>query len=737
MRIISGCFRSVFNRVSTLSAQLAFCKALGAEARVRNSETRHAARAARKPSSERSARRVASYARFSSELQRDTSIGDQQRSCREAAAQLGLEIDPALEFADHAISGTTTSRNGLDDMVARAERREFDVLFLHGLSRLSRETTHILPLLKTLVVLHGVRLISLTDGIDSFRVDWYDTAVHTSVSDEKFLRVLSANVHRGQSGNVLDGYSAGDTRFGYTSIPCPKGTMVGRGRYAVPRNVYAVVEAERLWVRTIFTWFVTEQRSLSWIVKELNRQRVPKGGRSKKTHWYVDLVRNLLRSEKYVGIWPWGRTRVVRNPLTGKVEKVYRSENECAKWTRVRLDLQIIEDEVFEAAQRQLDAQSESLRIHRDRKGRLSGRPKGATHKHLLSGLLRCSECGSALGCYDESRVYLVCPGRIRGFCSLATRARRKLAEERIVAAVQEALLRNQSMLDAVVNATTCAWRAAASSRPDVLSALERTASDLRKKISNLIDLVENGDPDHEVRSRLATRRKELQEVEKQIEGVNSAPRLCEEEPTREWISEQLNSLVSVLTAESPATWKAFQELVDGPLIVESDRSPQTRQPFLKTVLRLSSKRISGLLIGSEPAAETAEVIIEVPLEFRRPLLTEGQAVEAHRLWHEGASNQDIAARLGVSEGRVSAIFHYAEDHLGMAYPECRARPRTDTLYTRLEPEVVELYRANMLYQTIADELNTTRQTVRQILIRWHHRQGLEMPDGRSRRKNL
>ena len=49
--------------------------------------------------------RVAIYARFSSDSQREASIDDQVRRCREFIAQGGGDPGLAVIFADHAISG--------------------------------------------------------------------------------------------------------------------------------------------------------------------------------------------------------------------------------------------------------------------------------------------------------------------------------------------------------------------------------------------------------------------------------------------------------------------------------------------------------------------------------------------------------------------------------------------------------------------------------------------------------
>jgi site-specific DNA recombinase len=54
--------------------------------------------------------KVAIYARYSSDNQRDASIADQLRICREFAARQAWTV--VQEFTDHAISGATLLRSG-------------------------------------------------------------------------------------------------------------------------------------------------------------------------------------------------------------------------------------------------------------------------------------------------------------------------------------------------------------------------------------------------------------------------------------------------------------------------------------------------------------------------------------------------------------------------------------------------------------------------------------------------
>ena len=59
--------------------------------------------------------RAAIYARFSSDLQRDASIEDQIRSCRDYAARQGLEVVEV--YSDRAVSGASMMRSGLQKLL--------------------------------------------------------------------------------------------------------------------------------------------------------------------------------------------------------------------------------------------------------------------------------------------------------------------------------------------------------------------------------------------------------------------------------------------------------------------------------------------------------------------------------------------------------------------------------------------------------------------------------------------
>jgi DNA invertase Pin-like site-specific DNA recombinase len=126
-----------------------------------------------------------------------------------------------LEFADEAVSGTKLHCAGLYTLLGAATAGRFAGLYFHNLSRLALESVITMPVLKKRMYADKVRVISVTEGIDSDRDGWDLMATILSVLHERYLKDLSANVFRDQEGTVLAGLCVGDTCFGYTSVPIP------------------------------------------------------------------------------------------------------------------------------------------------------------------------------------------------------------------------------------------------------------------------------------------------------------------------------------------------------------------------------------------------------------------------------------------------------------------------------------------------------------------------------------
>ena len=107
--------------------------------------------------------RVALYARYSSDQQREASIADQLRDCRAFAMREGWTV--VREYHDSAMSGASRHRPGLQSLLLHAAG-EYDIVIAESLDRLSRDQEDTAAVHKRLAFV-GVRIITLAEGENS------------------------------------------------------------------------------------------------------------------------------------------------------------------------------------------------------------------------------------------------------------------------------------------------------------------------------------------------------------------------------------------------------------------------------------------------------------------------------------------------------------------------------------------------------------------------------------------
>jgi hypothetical protein len=624
---------------------------------------------------------AASYARFSSDQQDAKSIGDQQRPCRERAERDGNHIPDDFQFADEAVSGTKLKRDGFDRMLQAAAEGRFKTLYFFDLSRLARESVITITTLKKLVYIYKVRVVSVSEGIDSANEGWFTLATILGLQHEQYLKTLSANVLRGLIGNLVEDLSLGDYCFGYSSIPIEGAPLRGKGRNARPPRKYVIVEEEAVWVRRIFFWYVREQRSIQWIVRQLNFHKAPKDHRNGAAAWGRTAVRALLRRLKYIGIWPWGLTKNCRDPLTGQIRKEPRPEEETQGWIRRFPDLRIVDDETFAEAQKRLDKNEEDCAEFRGEDGKLTGSPKdSAGPRHLLQGRIRCSACGSALYVGGSHGQYLICPAFRRGICSCKTMLSRELAERLILEAVGRRILGDDSWRQAVQQQALRAWEEFESTIPAELTAAEKLLAEVEQRIARLIDKVENGVDDPDIKARLAERRKERQQLERNIGGLRNAASNRPPQPTPQWIDEQLKNLHQVLASNTPAAAVALGNLI-GKVVVSEVMRPGRKRPFLRGDFTLQTRSVVDALNGTErqnTAASSGQGDSgeKIAIDFVGPDPKYTMSDRVKELFDAGMANWEIAEQLQLHRSRVTLLYNFWHERHGMPVPERENRPR-------------------------------------------------------------
>lgn len=379
--------------------------------------------------------KVAIYARYSTDAQDRTSIDGQYRNCEAVAAQSGYKV--AAKFKDEAIGGGNDSRPGYRALLAAMEAREFDGIVVDETSRLTRSPGELPRLIEELAFRDQ---FLLAKDFDSRHETAQLMAGIYSGLDRMELQKIKARTHRGLRERHLGGFSAGGRTYGYTSEAVDPADPETRWN-----KVIAPEQAK--WVTWIFEQYANGLGGKS-IAAELNRLAVPSPGatwnrnqRRTDGKWQHSAIlgmasrgSGILRNELYVGRVVWNRSEWVKRPGTGT--RTYRLRPRDQWIIEDHPELRIIPDDLWDAVQARLSSKSASGKAKYARRG-----------NYLLTGILKCIDCGGSLTMID-ARCY-GCGTRNRGgdsACDNGIRLRRADLEDRFLTEVREQLLSPQTI---------------------------------------------------------------------------------------------------------------------------------------------------------------------------------------------------------------------------------------------------------------------------------------------------
>lgn len=438
--------------------------------------------------------KAALYARVSTDDQREESLEDQLRECRDLCKRHGFEV--AEEFSDYGLSGNESDRPGYQRLLAAVRRKRFGVVVAHELSRLWRNEAELHAVKEELEYLE-IEVVT-DDGIDT-RLAGMDVliAVKGSMARQE-LKQIAHRTHRALKGLALDGKSAGGKCYGY--VPA---TLTGTGQRAVDRK-------QAKWVVWIFERYA-EGWSPRRIADDLNRRGVPSPGagwnrkeRRRDGKWLASTIygsprsgSGILNNEIYVGRLVWNRSRSKKRLKSGRREFHQRP---TAEWVTVdRPALRIVPPDLWErvrARQRERSALvGDKVRAglsHAAANGHAGAVTRGP--KYLLSGLLKCGTCGSNFVVSGTGQQY-VCASHTNGgrhACANHLRVPRARVEERLLSSVVDRLLSDEAIdrfKRDVRELLQTQRRETAQQRQERL----RQAKRLRSEVDNLADAIATG----------------------------------------------------------------------------------------------------------------------------------------------------------------------------------------------------------------------------------------------------
>src|SRR5215471_13923297 len=250
---------------------------------------------------------AAIYARYSSDLQREASIEDQIRICRERAAKEGWSI--YKEYSDSGISGASLIRPGIQKLLQDAQAGRFGIVVTESLDRLFRDQEDIAHIFKR-ISFAGGRIVTLSEGeINELHIGLKGTM------GALYLKDLADKTRRGLRGRVEAGKSGGGNSYGYDVVR-------GLGPNGQPLTGERRINAqEAAIVRRIFEEYGAGVSPRA-IAKRLNAESVL--GPSGKA-WGASTIHGnrrrgtgILNNELYIGRLVWNRLRYVKDPETGR-----------------------------------------------------------------------------------------------------------------------------------------------------------------------------------------------------------------------------------------------------------------------------------------------------------------------------------------------------------------------------------------------------------------------------------
>lgn len=430
--------------------------------------------------------RVTLYARYSSDNQRDASIEDQLRQCRERAAREGWTVVDT--YSDRAISGASLIRSGIQSLLADAQAGRFDMVLSEALDRISRDQEDVAGVFKRLRFA-GVTIFTLSEGeINELHVGLKGTM------NALFLKDLAIKTHRGIRGRVEAGKIGGGNAYGYRVIH----QLDARGEPI--RGEREIIEEQAEVVRRIFREYVAG-KGPQRIAADLNRDGIPSPTGKR---WNDTTIRGnriissgILNCELYIGVIRWNRQKKLKNPDTGHF--AYRLNPE-SEWIRAEApELRIVPQELWDAAKvrqdeltalyrKQIEASREGMKRSLARNGGLN-----ATHRPrtLLSGLLFCGCCEGSYARRGQDRY--ACTNHVLGNgCDNARTVGRKALETRVLAGLRERMMTPEMAAEAM-RAYAEETNRLNRERRNTADATRRELSETAKAIAEIVRVIEQG----------------------------------------------------------------------------------------------------------------------------------------------------------------------------------------------------------------------------------------------------
>lgn len=421
------------------------------------------------------------YARYSSDTQQESSIVVQIGAIRKFCAVHNIHL--IHEYTDEAQTGTHANRKAFQEMIAEAPKKQFQFVIVHRIDRWARNVDDA-RYYKRLLRRYGIKVISALEEFDETPEGEFFELMSMGMA-ELYSKKLSRESIAGKLANARECKAQG-------GVP-PLG-------YRVVGKKYEIDEKEAEAVRIIFQK-VADGESYADVRDFLNAN----GYRHSDGRIFSWHFTDILRNRKYVGDYIYNK-RPSKNEDNKRNSHARRPDSEIVHIPHGFP--QIIDEPLFQRVQEKLNLRAGTRRSK-----------KREAH-YLLTGLLRCKECGQVV-CGNATRtkgydrkVYR-CNSK-RGSC-ICRDINTRYLDEYIMALLLECLLRpeNEASLIELVKES---YMATHDRLQEDLAKLEELKKELENKKETELQLA----TEEEAKAIRQSRLQQAQVIQTQISGVES-----------------------------------------------------------------------------------------------------------------------------------------------------------------------------------------------------------------------
>ncbi len=214
---------------------------------------------------------------------------------------------------------------------------------------------------------------------------------------------------------------------------------------------------------------------------------------------------------------------------------------------------------------------------------------------HLLSGALKCGNCGGAIGLVSgKGAGYYGCLNASRHACDNRVLIARRRLEEKFLATLNDEVLKPE-VLAAIYERTAEKIKEQFAHVPEELRLKRLELNRAETRVHNFIEFIASGRATGALSDALAEAEKQVKTLKTDVESMTHATAEAFTPPPRAWIADRLKNLNELLAKRTEKSALALRRLT-GPVTLTPEK-PEVGRPYFKVRCNVDSL---NLLVAEE-----------------------------------------------------------------------------------------------------------------------------------------